>query len=115
MNFSFLLSGPDSLEQKRTLVQIQMYHKKLFKTEKIIIKENKKNSFKEIVEYIFDDFRMGLIFAKSDPLLEGEIKITHASEYLKRKLIKKLIDAKICPETSSFHNIYFLVNAPKQT
>ena len=110
MNFSFLLSGPDSLEQKRTLVQIQMYHKKLFKTEKIIIKENKKNSFKEIVEYIFDDFRMGLIFAKSDPLLEGEIKITHASEYLKRKLIKKLIDAKICPETSSFHNIYFIFN-----
>ena len=56
---------------------------------------------------------MGLIFAKSDPLLKGEIKITHASEYLKKKLIKKLIQAKICPETSAFHNIYFIFNTFK--
>lgn len=113
MNYSFLLSAIQSDQQKKTLVQVQMLHKKLFTTERMVIAENKLESFKEIVEYIFDDFRIGLIFAKSDPLLEGEIKITHASEYLKKKLLKKLIDAKICPQSSSFHNIYFIFNTFK--
>ena len=113
MNYSFLLPAIDSEEQKRTLVQVQTFHKKLYSTEPIIIKETKQQDFKKIVEYIFDDFRIGLIFAKSDPLLKGEIKITHGSEYLKKKLIKKLIEAKICPETSTFHNIYFIFNTFK--
>ena len=113
MNYSFLLPAIDSEEQKRTLVQVQMFHKKLYTTEPISIKETKQQDFKKIVEYIFDDFRIGLIFAKSDPLLKGEIKITHGSEYLKKKLIKKLIEAKICPETSTFHNIYFIFNTFK--
>ena len=113
MNYSFLLPAIDSEEQKRTLVQVQMFHKKLYTTEPIVIKETKQQDFKKIVEYIFDDFRIGLIFAKSDPLLEGEIKITHASEYLKKKLLTKLITAKICPPSSTFHNIYFIFNTFK--
>ena len=112
-NYSFLLSGIGTDVQKRTLVQIQMYHKKLFSTEPLVVQEDKQQKFKEIVEYIFDDFRIGLIFAKSDPLLEGEIKITHASEYLKKKLLTKLITAKICPPSSTFHNIYFIFNTFK--
>jgi len=61
MNYSFLLPAIDSEEQKRTLVQVQTFHKKLYSTKPIVIKENKQQDFKKIVEYIFDDFRMGLI------------------------------------------------------
>ena len=54
MNYSFLLSAIQSDQQKKTLVQVQMLHKKLFTTERMVIAENKLESFKEIVEYIFE-------------------------------------------------------------
>ena len=109
MNLGYYFNLPSliSCDLKKTLVNIQIYHRSENSIEALEI-EPFSDSVLDLAHYLFNTTRMGQIMRGFDHLLQNEIKIVYFSDYLKKSLLHKLIEAGICPKNSVFDEGYFM-------